>query len=241
VSRPTAQTALERRRARQTGFTLIELLVSMIILAIVGTMLVTTWISLQRAFEFTQADNTAASTGRDAIDRVASEVRAAQPCTLSPTTPFCLTLTTPYVCDNYDCTFYSPYNNKNAAANSGTSGQSAAVLTSIYLDTSGTTSQKKLKLWRDLNGNGVNDAGDQTILLATNVVNTAASVNRPIFTYVLDTNGNGVYTLANSLNSGNAKSVVAVKIEVVVDANLNNRPTYVDFVSTVRPRNVSTN
>jgi hypothetical protein len=87
----------------------------------------------------------------------------------------------------------------------------------------------------------VNDAGDQTILLATNVVNTAASVNRPIFTYVLDTNGNGVYTLANSLNSGNAKSVVAVKIEVVVDANLNNRPTYVDFVSTVRPRNVSTN
>ena len=76
MSRPTAQTALERRRARQTGFTLIELLVSMIILAIVGTMLVTTWISLQRAFEFTQADKLYKV--RDAAGQLAAMVEIAR-------------------------------------------------------------------------------------------------------------------------------------------------------------------
>jgi hypothetical protein len=30
-------------------------------------------------------------------------------------------------------------------------------------------------------------------------------------------------------------------MEVVIDANLKNRPTQIDFVSTVRPRNVSAN
>jgi hypothetical protein len=75
--------------------------------------------------------------------------------------------------------------------------------------------------------------------LANNVVNSAASVARPIFTYVLDTANNGTYSKTNSLSSANARAVVAVNVEIVVDSNLNNRPTYVDFVSTVRPRNVS--
>lgn len=232
---------LGQKRTPQAGFTLIEILISIIILAVVSTMLVGTWIALQRSFEFTQADNTAASTGRDTLDRVSSELRDAQPCAASPTTPFCLSLTTPYVCDGYDCTFYTPYNNANAQLNSGTGGQSATILTSIYLDTSGTQSQKKLMMWRDLNGDGVNDAGDQTMQLANNVVNSAASVARPIFTYVLDTANNGTYSKTNSLSSANARAVVAVNVEIVVDSNLNNRPTYVDFVSTVRPRNVSAN
>ena len=47
--------------------------------------------------------------------------------------------------------------------------------------------------------------------------------------------------MVDSLTSSNVNAVVAVNIEVVVDANLNNRPSYVDFVSTVRPRNVSAN
>jgi prepilin-type N-terminal cleavage/methylation domain-containing protein len=241
VRLPTMQTTPEQRRARQAGFTLVEILVSMIIMAIVSTMLVGTWISLQRSTEFAQADNTAASSGRDALDQVSCELRAAQPSTASPTTPFCLTLASPYVNDKYDCTFYSAYNNKNAALYSGTNGEAAAILTSIYLDTSGTTAQKKLMMWRDLNNDGVNDAGDQTMLLANNVVSSTLSAPKQIFQYVLDTNGNGVYTTADSVSASNYKAVVAVNVELVIDINLNSRPTYVDFVSTVRPRNVTTN
>jgi prepilin-type N-terminal cleavage/methylation domain-containing protein len=234
------QTPLRQKRARQAGFTLIEILIAMIILAIVSAMLVGTWISLQRSFEFSQADNTAASTGRDALDRIASELRAAQPTATSATTPFAVTLASPYVCDKWDCTFYSPYNNASTFSGSGSSGLSptASILTSIYLDTSGTSPQKKLKMWRDLNRNGVNDAGDQTILLANNVVSSTMSVPRPIFQYLFDTNG--TYSTTDTLSSGNAKAVVAVNVEVVIDANLSSRPLYVDFVSTVRPRNVST-
>ena len=235
---PATQYAAGQKRAREAGFTLVEILVSMIIMAIVGTLLVNTWISLQRSFEFTQADNLAASTGRDAIDRVSSELRDAQPCATCTSTPFCVTNAS-YPCDNTHCTFYSPYNNKNTYLGTGTNGQGTAVLTSIYLDSSGTSAQKKLWLWRDLNGDGLNDAGDQTILLANNVVDSTLSAPRKIFQYVLDTTGNGTYTTVDSLNSTNVKAVVAVNIEVVIDANLNFRPTYVDFVSTVRPRNAS--
>lgn len=230
--------SLSQKRARQAGFTLVELLVTLIILGIVSSMLVGTWISLQRSFAFSRANNTAASTGRDTLDRIASELRDAQPSVTSATTPFCVTLASPYVCDKWDCTFRTPYNNNNAMLGSGIDGQQATILTSIYLDTSGTSPQKKLKMWRDLNGDSINDAGDQTIQLATNVVSSTLSVPRPIFQYVFDTNG--TYSTTDTLTSANAKAVVAVNVEVVIDANLASKPLYVDFVSTVRPRNVST-
>jgi hypothetical protein len=215
----------------------------MVVLGIVSTMLVGTWISLQRAFEYAQADNTAGATGRDALSRISSELRAAQPNpsgTPASTTPFVTTLTAPYVCDANDCVFYSAYNNSAAALQSGISGTSQLHLTAIWLDTSGSAAQKNLYWQRDTNGDGALNSGDRKILLAKNVVNTAASVNRPIFTYVLrDTSGN--YTTATSLTSTNVASLVAVNIELVVDANLGHTPTYVDLVSTVRPRNAGTN
>jgi prepilin-type N-terminal cleavage/methylation domain-containing protein len=238
---------LKGKRSSQAGLTLIEILISMIVLAIVSSMLVGTWIELQHTFAFAQADNTAGATGRDALDRVSSELRAAQPNpsgTPASATPFVLTLTTPFVCDKNDVTFYSAYNNSAAAADgtgpSPGTGTAALRLTAIWLDTSGTTAQKKLYWQRDTNGNGQLDAGDKTILLANNVVNTAASVNKNIFQYVFrDTSG--TYSTADSLTSGNVAALVAVNIELVVDANLADKPTYVDLVSTVLPRNAGTN
>jgi prepilin-type N-terminal cleavage/methylation domain-containing protein len=229
------QRALRQRRGTQAGLTLIELLAAMVILAIVGTMLVMSWISLQSTYAFTERTNTARGTARDAIDRISSEVRDAQPPTSSSTTPFVLTLASPYVCDANDCVFYSAYNNP-AAQPDGT-GIAQLRLTAIWLDTSGSAAQKTLYWQRDTNNNGAFDAGDRKFVLATNVVNTVASVNRPIFTYTFrDTNGN--YTTANSLTSTNVGTLVSVQIELVVDANLAHRPKYVDLMTTVRPRNV---
>jgi prepilin-type N-terminal cleavage/methylation domain-containing protein len=237
--------ALKDKRRSQAGVSLIELLVSMIIMAVVTTMLVGTWLQLNRTAEFARADNTAGATGRDALDRVSAEIRDAQPLTTASTTPFIFTMTTPFVNDANDCVFYSAYNNALTSSQSGTDGKAQLLPTAIWLDTSGTSPQKKLYWQRDTNKNGVLDSGDRITLLANNVVNSTISPTKPIFTYVFYNKTTGFSsstTLSNTVGSANyVGSLVTVNIELVVDANLTHKPTYVDIVSTVRPRNVVTN
>ena len=232
---------LGRLRTSARGITMIEVLITMIILGIVSTMLVGIWINLQHSFYFTQSDNTAATTARMALDRVSAELRDAQPPNTSTTSPFCLTLSSPYVCDSYDITYYSPYNNPLTANQSQPNGTGQAVLQSIYLDTSGTAPQKKLYWVRDTNGNGAIDSGDQKVLLASNVVNTQSTINKPIFQYILHASANASFVPATSLTTTNVGQVCAVNVELVVDAQVHHAPTYMDLVSTVRPRNVATN
>jgi len=219
-----------QRRTRQRGFTLIELLVTMAIMGVVSAMLVGIWIALLDASAFAQSDNSASSTASFALDRVSAELRDAQPNSSTSTTPFIFTMASPNICDGYDCTFYSSYNNPLTASQSGTNGEAEVLPTSIWLDSSG-------NLWwvRDTNKSGTFDAADKTILLARNVVNTAASINRPIFTYVFRSTG-GTYSTSNSLTAANVATLVAINIEIIVDKNLNDAPTYVDYVSTVCPR-----
>jgi prepilin-type N-terminal cleavage/methylation domain-containing protein len=231
----------------QSGITLIELLVTMIILSIVTTMLVGAWISLQRAYAFTSAKNNATAQGRDAIDRVSSEIRTAQGITYSaspsPTTssPFIVdgtgtspygTGTSAYLCDATHLTFYSAYNNSSAASQSGDLGRNQLRPTAIWLDQT-----KNTLLWRrDTNNNGLDD-NDRTIKLASNVVNTAASVNKNVFTYNVR-NALGNIVTANSLTSANVNALVSIQIEIIADVNLTHTPTYVDLMTTVEPRNL---
>lgn len=226
----------------QSGITLVELLVTMVILSVVTTMLVGVWISLQRAYAFTASKNNATAQARDAIDRVSSEVRAAQGVTYSaspsPTTstPFVVGGTSPYVCDANDVTFYSAYNNPSAALQSGQFGRGQLRLTSIWLDTSGSKPQKTLYWQRDTNANGALDSGDRKVRLASNVVNTAAAINKPIFQY--NVLSSGTITPVTSLTASNVASLVTVQIDLITDANIAHTPTYVDLMTTVEPRNL---
>jgi prepilin-type N-terminal cleavage/methylation domain-containing protein len=234
-----------QERASQSGITLVELLVSMIILSIVSTMLIVGWMSLQRNYAFAAADNKARATARDALDRVSSEIRAAQPPspTASPFTPFFLGGsgwgTGQYICGPYACVFYSSYNNPLAATQSGLTGMGAVRLTAIWLQTSG--NQRNLYWERDTSGNGaLGDAGDQKVIIADNVVNATLSPAIPIFTYNLYSGGTyppPVNTLTGG-TGGNVASVDSVQIEIVVDANLAHTPRYIDLRTTVEPRNV---
>jgi prepilin-type N-terminal cleavage/methylation domain-containing protein len=255
LSKPT-----HRGAGPQAGLTLIEMLVGMIIMSIIATMLVGGWISLQRSYAFTSVTNSTRATARDALDRMESDLRASQPPTSSATTQFYFTpprttLASTYLsgspaspCGPTTCVFYSAYNNYAVADGTGIA---RIRLTAIWLDTSGSTQQKTLKLTRDTNASGTFDGADRTIILARNVVNTAGSVNRNLFTYYFRNATTGAWTqdtvLANATTDANYHSatnnLVAnlrnIQVEIVVDVNLSHTPTFVDLRTTVRPRNAS--
>ena len=227
-------------RRSQAGLTLIEVLVTMIIMSVISTMLVMGWLSLQRSYAFTRTTNAARATARDALDRMASDLRASQPPSSASTATQWI-FTTPG-CTATTCVFYSAYN--NFAAPDGT-GFAQVKPSELWLDTSGSTPQKTFKLTRDMNNNLVfGDAGDRTTILATNVVNTATSVNRNIFKYYFRDTITGVWSHASTISNvatdanyyGNLRNI---QIELVVDANLSHSPTYVDLRTTVRPRNAA--
>lgn len=245
------QTAMGEKRGSQAGMTLMELLVSMIIMSVISTMLVGGWISLQRSYAFTRDTNSARATARDALDRMSSELRASQPPTAAVATQFYLpaTPTYPYMCGPTSCVFYSAYNNSAAADGSGLAltgtlppPTSAIRLTAIWLDTSGSTAQKTLYWQRDTNNDGL-DASDRKIVLASkNVVNTAVTVSRNIFTYYFRDLTTGVYSHSSTLSTSGANNVAnlrSVQVELVIDANMSHTPTYVDLTTTVRPRNAA--
>jgi len=234
------QTPLRGKRESQAGLSMAEILVATVIVTVIGTMLVGSWISLQRSFAFAQAKNTARATARDALARVSSELRAAQPPDDSSITPFYLALAAPYVCGTTSCVFYSAYN--NSAAADGT-GRAQLRLTAIWLDTSGTKAQKTLYWTRDTNksfllGDTVGGIADTTRILAENVVNTAF-VNKPVFTYWRPDTTFG-WISSTSLTSSNVAKLCAVQIELLVDADLSHNPSYIDLTTTVRPRNAGT-
>jgi type II secretory pathway pseudopilin PulG len=232
------RTPTRQRREPQAGISLTELLIAMIIMTVLSTMLVGGWISLQRSFVFTSAANSARATARDALDRTASEIRASQPFPLpeatstAPSTPF-LAGTSPYVCDGYRCVFYSAYNNSAAADGSGGAQQR---LTAIWLDTLAPGAQKTLYWRRDTNGSGTLEAADRTVVLASNVVNSDASVNRPVFVYNVRDATSGYHPEA-SLTSTTVFTLVSVQVEIIVDANLAHTPTRIALKTTVQPRN----
>ena len=248
------QTPLRGKRESQAGLSMAELLVAMVIVTIVGTMLVASWISLQRSFAFAQAKNTARATARDALARMSSELRAAQPPTDSSITPFYLLLAPPYVCGETSCVFYSAYNN-SAAAQDGT-GRAQLRLTKIWLDKVSWRDTAKTTLYwqRDRNNDRIFSAAvdGSPLPIATGVVNAAASVNKPIFTYtILDPYGRFVPGVTN-LTSSNVAYVRSVQIRLVVwagrwrpyvavvDGDLSRNPRYIDLTTTVRPRNAGT-
>ena len=233
------------KRTSQAGISLIELLISMIIMAIVSTMLVGAWISLQRSYAFAAAENKATGTARDALDRVASEIRDAQGITFSPSATPVPTTSTPFSvdatginCGPWRCTFYSAYNKPSAALQSGQYGRDQLRLTAIWLDDiAGAQKQKTLYWQRDTSipADGL-DPSDRKVKLATNVVNAAfSSPSKPIFTYFFRTAG--VYTSSDTLTTANVATLVSVQVDIIVDANLSHTPKYIDLKTTVQPRN----
>jgi prepilin-type N-terminal cleavage/methylation domain-containing protein len=237
------QTHSEGVRGSQAGITLIELLVSMIILGIVSTMLIAGWVNLQRASAFAVQSNNARASARDAIDRISSELRAAQPQTLPADFAASYPLFT--VAQPMEAVFYSSFN--QAGANLDGSGTGVLKLTRIYLDTSGPTAQKTLYWQRKTDSSPGWTSDYRQILLARNVVNdsvpnTDASPTTSytaIFRYGhLDDVDDRLVWTDNADASLDLSTIVAVQVRLIVDANTGRAPKYTDLSTTVIPRNV---
>lgn len=241
-------------RDSQAGVTLIELLISMIVLSIVTTMLIAGWINLQRASAFAVSANNARATARDAMSRISSELRGAQPTSLptatSSATPTPAPLPPVTMAAPMEVRFYSSFN--SAAANADGSGLTALRPTRIWLDTATVPSppwsaQGRTLYWqRDMNSNGsFTDAGDRSIVLARNVVNTlvADAINgtsyTAVFRYAYRDAGDHVLWKDNADSSLVLASVVAVRVRLIIDSNMAHTPNPVDITTTVRLRNAS--
>lgn len=220
--------SLRKQHHHQDGVTLVELLVGMVLLGIITTMLVGGFLTMQDSYAFTQRMNTARATAREALDRMASELRDCAPLYLTPSA----TNTAIKLASAYECDFYSSYNQANATSD-GT-GKANLRLTRLYLVGSG--NYKTLVLQRDLNNNGTFDAGDRSTTLASNVVNGASMVSVPyVFTYGY-TDANGV-AQAPAHSVADCSKLTWVKVRLLVDGNLNHSPNYIDLTTSVRPRN----
>jgi type II secretory pathway pseudopilin PulG len=250
------RSAPKEERGSQAGITIIELLIAMIIFTIVSTMLVGTWITLQRAYASTVRANTAQATARDAIGRISSELRDAQPTTLGTATP------TPAAAPVYidakpmEVSFYSAYN--QAGAQNDTTGVSAMRLTRIWLDTATVLPppakpECKTLYWQrrtDTSTSGAwTDASVRKVVLGQNVVNnsvpdtsvTPTTAYTPIFMYAYRDGTGAIKWTDNSAGTLDLKTIISVRVRLIVDANLSHSPTYVDLSTTVRPRNSSGN
>ena len=169
----TVLTLRRERRDREAGLTLIEILVSMIILSIVTTMLVAGWVNLQRASANAVSTNNARATVRDAMARVSSELRGAQPTSLPTPIPTLSATATPTpappitVAQPMDVQFYSAYNSALASSDGSGVSLTALRLTRIWLDTTTVPPApwnpegRTLYLQRDTNSSNTIDAGDR--------------------------------------------------------------------------------
>jgi prepilin-type N-terminal cleavage/methylation domain-containing protein len=223
------QASLRQKRGPQAGITLIELLVGMVIVSVLSTMLVSGWISLQRSNAYTVSSTTAQASARDALDRVASELRDCQSLTTSGT-PFVSTSAT-------ECDYYSAYNQPGVDTSGGSTATGALRLTRIYIgndpyavgDARHDASVRWLWWQRDTDNSGTFTSADRQIALAQNVVNTRVSPTIDLFTYY-DKNVAATTVPAN---------VAMVTVKLAIDSNLNHPPKYVEIDTTVRPRNGS--
>jgi prepilin-type N-terminal cleavage/methylation domain-containing protein len=237
----TTSAGLKASRAPQSGMTLIELLAAMAILGVLSTMLIMGWVNLQRASAFSVQENHARATARDALSRAASEIRDAQPSALPTASPTAVAAGAVLTdAQPMSATFLSVYNLPHAGDD--LTGVGARRLTRIRLDTGGSTPQKTLWWERDSNNNGsFGDSTDRKIILARNVVNSSVpSTGSPtaVFSYGYRPNASSPIEWTDNLDSSlDLTKIWAVRVRLIIDANLKRAPRAIDVVTTVLPRN----
>jgi len=244
--------AVVRRRASdQSGITLMELLIGLIITSVISVMVVTAWLALSRSYSFSLSSNNARDAGRQAISRLAREVRDAQArpnvdeSAIVRARPRWILISTTF----------------NEVGNDDPSLVPHLVLYRLYPDG---------ELWRfeDLNLSGsiagvdisvaettnnlfsvdeqVN--GEGATMLVKNVVNDRVAwdsdgdgatdtPSTPVFRHSRYLSDGSLEIQPSVLGTDNRNGIVAVEMRLLVDLNPSHSPVYADLVTTAQIRN----
>ena len=205
-------------RKHESGYTLVELLVVMLIMAILFGMIVTVWFAITRGSAFGSNSAQQQAFARDAVSRMAAQIRDAQ-------APASLDTAFSRASAN-EVAFYTTYNTDNAH-----DPTTEPALTRFVL--------RSGAVYREDAVDGVFDNGDdQSQLLVKNVVND--DYHRAVFTYWAYDNMTGeLYASTDSTRPSILPAdIVNISITVLVDLNPGKSPQYVTIETTVQPRNL---
>jgi prepilin-type N-terminal cleavage/methylation domain-containing protein len=242
-----------RRRLRdQRGITLIELLVGLIISAVLSVMVLTAWFALSQSASFSMNSNNARDLGRQAISRMAREIRDAQARTDNSEAAVArarsrwILITTTF----------------NEVGNASPTQEPHLVLYRLYSDG---------ELWRFEDGpdanttiGGVDVSAAETVhnqfdldeqengegarLIVKNVVNdriawdsngdgTKDTPSTPVFRYSRYLDDGTIDIQPVVLGTDNRNAIVAAEMRLLVDLNPQHSPVYADLVTTAQIRN----
>jgi prepilin-type N-terminal cleavage/methylation domain-containing protein len=235
---------LRRRLRDQRGISLIELLIGLIISAVLSVMVLTAWFALSRSASYSMNSNNARDSGRQAISRMAREIRDAQARTDNSEAAIArarsrwILLSTTF----------------NEAGNDNPSQQPHLVLYRLYSDG---------ELWRFEDGPDANttiggvdvsvpetannvfdldeqENGEGAMLILKNVVNDkilSGGNATPVFRYSRYLSDGTIDVQPAVLGTDNRNTIVAAEMRLLVDLNPSHSPVYADLVTTAQIRN----
>jgi prepilin-type N-terminal cleavage/methylation domain-containing protein len=243
---------LRRRLHDQQGITLIELLIGLTISAVLSVMVLTAWFALSQSASFSMNSNNARDSGRQAISRMAREIRDAQARTdnseaaLARARSRWILITTTF----------------NEVGNESPTQQPHLVLYRLYSDG---------ELWRFEDGpdanttiDGVDVSAPETVnntldvdeqengegaaLIVENVVNdkiawdsdgdgTTDKQSTPVFRYSRYLADGRIEIQPLVTGTDNRNTIVASEMRLLVDLNPQHSPIYADLVTTAQIRN----
>jgi prepilin-type N-terminal cleavage/methylation domain-containing protein len=208
------------------GITLVELLVAMSIMLVLSTMIIVTWVALTDAYSFSSRSDRQRDFARQAIDRIAREIRDAQQPAGGTSPAFA------YAYPD-EVQLYSTFNTADAA-----NPAFAPRLTRfIYRVTD--AAHGVGAIYRELPGaDGAFGGGDDVSQRLIDNVSNAGN-GKDVFTYWSYDSASGELVPSDGTTTlVDSSRIVEVGITLLVDLNPGKAPNYMDLSTTVQPRNV---
>lgn len=232
----------------QEGITLIELLVSMTILAVITTMIIAVWLSMQNSFAYSVDASHQREAARDAMAHMTVAIRDAQGASFTyPTGEVVAPAIS--VAEGSKIVFNTSYQRSgNASVSAGTGGNNIAVVQAciIYVPSASSPSDGKIYYVVDKDINGLTDELASTTpegkILVEHVVNNVrppTTYPTSVFTYTYFSD-DGTMEQATSMSAAGVSPsrTYSVQIHVLVDLKPGKAPVYMDLQSTAQPRNL---
>ena len=210
-----------RSTKHQTGLTLIELLVAMTIMAVVSAMIILTWFSLQKSYSFTANSNEQREHARDAVARMAREIRDLQaPTGLAPV----------IAAEPNEFSFYTAFNLPDQLPSS----QPRAARFSYDPNKDTNT------IYRQRDGSDTDSSAENepAIAVMQNVMNgqLPAGSSTPVFSYVIYKDGE--QQTVPRVEGPDMQSIISVGIHVTSDLNPGKAPNYFELRTSAQLRNL---